>query len=699
VDQENEVTALLARRVLGGFLGRSASTEEAFSSGSVSTQTIVGGLVAARAELGQALDGLTGPEGAVLADVLRERAPLALLGDCWLDTVSQPATQPAPIVNRLFLQHFANRGRGDHCNDQAYRRRRVLEEHGVVLPHIMATDFLERAGARPVTAWHGAFYLALSRLAASFLPELIGVHCAHHLLGVDDRMLGTVPAVADPDVIALLDEFLSVAADMSDGRVLTARLLDGLRVGIALEREHVGVLGQLAERIGTMSLDAQVAAIIARHAPYAGRQHRSVMVGGQLLTEALDPTNFDSMAFMRRLRSSRQVKPMRGGEARFLRAIKFGGPMFGIFNEAEAAVFRRWVAAVQAGEQPDPDSPADAVGQVEACAWQDAVLTRTPNDVMYAAIGPLDDRALLHRLINIERYPNTLPTARAYAENILAKAEVLFERGTAGTYTDATYFDYSSKALYDRVERIYWEKLVNPYEPLTAIPDVDEVVFGQKTYAMGSLIDGAWAHRIGNVGRCDRASDQMLLSIYADEMGRGELRKNHITLIYRALESMSIRLPHISDPAFSDQAELPDSLYGFSLYQLSLALFPDSLHEEILGYNLGIEMYGLGEQRLHEIQKLRHHGFDVCYEEAHLSIDNLSAGHARQSAEIIVNHLDAVQRVAGRAAVEEQWRRVWRGYASFAYFVEHRLVRSLGPTSTAPSKAATCYDDLGELTI
>nr|BFE74336.1 hypothetical protein GCM10020092_076370 [Actinoplanes digitatis] len=176
----------------------------------------------------------------------------------------------------------------------------------------------------------------------------------------------------------------------------------------------------------------------------------------------------------------------------------------------------------------------------------------------------------------------------------------------------------------------------------------------------------------------------MLASIYADEMGRGDVRKNHITLIVQVLKSMDIDVPHIRDDAFLDQGDLPDHLYGFSIHQLSLALFPDTFYPEILGYNLGIEMFGLGEMRLHEMQKLRHHGFDPVYEEAHLSIDNFSAGHARQSAEIIVGYLDEVARTVGADAVAPEWRRIWRGYASFAYFVEANLVRAMSaPAATA----------------
>jgi len=683
-DQESEQSAYVAHRVVTA----------AFRHGSpAAAADLTVWLAEHRTLLHREVDALTGHRedgvgGGVRLAVLRERAAIALIGDCWLDIVSQPATQPAPIVNLLFAQHWAHRGAGNPLADQTLRRRRAVENLGVALPHVAAPDFLERAGVHDLTAWHAAFSLGLARMPVSHLPELIGWHCARHLLGVDDRLFGTPSAVPDTVVETLLKESLVIGGDWA------RRVRTGLHLAVAMEHEHVALLGGLAEQLASMSPEAQVVRIVARHAPYAGRQHGTVRVGGQLLTEALDPENFDAVAFTRSLRDSRQLKPMRDGDTRFLRAIRFGGPMFGIFDEAEAEVFARWTAYVQAGGEPDPDPRPAPPAVTETARWADGVLVETTDVVLAHPPAAPGDREFLHRLVTIERYPNTLRPARALATRILDAAEVLFEHGAGGRYTDATWFDYSAEALVARVEDVYWRKLVEPYSPLTTIPSVDDVIFGQTTFALGSLIDGNWAHRIGGVGRTEERSDQMLLSIYADEMGRGDVRKNHITLMYRTLASMGIELLHIADPAFVEQAELPDSLYGFSLYQLSLALFPDTLHDEILGYNLGIEMFGLGEMRMHEMQKLRGHGFDPCYEEAHLSIDNVSAGHARQSAEIVVAHLDATGRLAGPGAVAAQWRRIWRGYASFGYFVEHQLVQSLAASPTAPQPAP-----ITELTI
>jgi hypothetical protein len=675
-DQESEAALLVARRVIDAFLRPHAATTAAPAGPppSATADNIAAQVDLARAGLVTAIEALSRAEPDVRDAVLRQRAPLGLLGGCWLDVLSQPATQPSVIVNRLFAQHFTLRGAGHPQRSLPHLRRRRLEEASVYLPEIGAADFLARADARPLTALHASFYLSLSRLPASFLPELMGVHYVFHALGVDDLLSGLEPMLAEPDLRDVLCAYLELA-----GPAERTRLGAGVRLALALETEHVAMLAELAAWRRGLSLESKVAAIIARHAPFAGRQHRTVLVGGRLLTDTFADPDLDLAAFLGEFRESGPLRASGDGPCRFVNAMKFGGPMFGIFSESEAAVFSAWVRDVQAGARPEIVLSANTTGDARAGERRAAIAAAAPADIVIAEIGAPGDRELFHRLVNIENYANTLPLAAERAERLFTAAEILFTCGAGGRYTDASYFDYSPQALYERAERVYWDKLVGPYQPLTQIPDRDEVVFLQTTYALGALIDAAWIHRVANLARFERRTDAALFSIYADEMGYGDLRKNHITLIHRALRSMDIALPHIRDAAFADQDDLPDELYGFSLHQLCMALFPDTYYNEILGYNLAIEMFGLGELRLHEIQKLRHYGFDDCYEQAHLTIDNISAGHSRQAADIIVAYLDEVRRALGDAAVPREWRRVWRGYASLAYFVEHALLKQVAP--------------------
>ncbi len=670
-DQESEPVLLVARRVIDAFLRSHAGAPAAGGLlDDASADDIAAYVAQARAGLAATIGLLSRIEPDTRDAVVRQRAPLGLLGGCWLDVVSQPATQPSVVVNLLYTQHFTQRGEGNPRRSLHYLRRRQMEGMGVYLPEIRAADFLARADARPLTALHGCFYLALSRMPANFLPELLGVHYVFHALGVDDLLSTMAPMLAEPTLRDVLMTYLELA-----GPAERRRLHAGIRLALALEREHVAMLAELATWYQGLSLESKVAAIVARHAPFAGCHHRSVRVGGQLLADTFTDPDLDLATFLREFRESRQLRRSPDGLSRFVKAMKFGGPMFGIFDEREAAVFQAWVESAQAGERPEIVISANTVGDSQAAVLMSAIADSAPADVVIADVGMPSARELFYRLVNIENYANTLPLAAERAEELFSEAEILFTHGAGGRYTDASYFDYSPEALYARAERVYWEKLLKPYRPLDEIPDRDEVVFLQTTYALGALVDAAWIHRVANLGRFERQCDGALFSIYADEMGHGDLRKNHITLIHRALQSMNVRLPHIREAAFMDQGDLPDELYGFSLHELCMALFPDAYFNEILGYNLAIEMFGLGEVRLHEIQKLRHYGFDDCYEQAHLTIDNISAGHSRQAADIIVSYLDDVRRVLGDAAVQREWRRVWRGYASLAYFVEHALLK------------------------
>lgn len=670
-DRESPASLVLARLVLEAFLpepGTDGGVEEALAEIETVRQRLQADAEALAAE----------PDAEVRAVVLSHRAPLALIHGSWLEVVSQPATQPAVIVNRLLGQHFQLQGQGNPQSQVGHVWRRILENEGVFLPETAAEDFLRRAGERDLTAAHGAFLLALSRLPATFLPEVVGVHVAMSLLGLDATLLRTSRPLEDQRVRDLLHEYGQLAQGQPEA---LARMRTAVRLVLRLEAEHLQFLMELAQRRREMTVDDRAYEVFARHAPYAGRQHGSVVIAGRKISEWLSEGDLDVAGFMSEFKTSRPVRRRKDGSSRFLGALRFGGPMFGIFDESESRVLSDWVEAAQT----DPEAPLrltpDTAGQATGQHWVQALRAVEAASVPDLRVSepdqPGDHRELLFRLVNVENFPHALELARAQAEVGFEQGQVLWRHGAGARYTDASWFEYSREALLQRVETIYWDKLVNPYRPLTELPGREEVLFYQRSVGLGGLIDGAWAHRIGQLGRYRDPADGMLYSIYADEMGRGEEQKNHVQLIVQVLASMGIHLPRLREAAFREQDELPDSSYGFTLHQLSMALLPDRYFNEILGYNLGIEMFGLGELRLHEMQRLRHHGFDVAYEEAHLSIDNFSAGHARQAAEIVIAHLDGVQRRSGETAVQEEWRRIWRGYSSFAYFVEHPFIAGL----------------------
>lgn len=642
-------------------------------------------LDAHRIAVAATLDGVAAQGTAAKRDLLRGRAALSLLGDCWLDTVSQPASQPGAVVNVLFSQRWSLLGEGCPARSSVARRRRSLEAEGIVLPPISEAGFFRAAAPDAMTSLQAAFLIALSRYPATYLPEVVGIHAACHALGIDDDLAGLTPIVTREAAWEALTPYLDALEDDPEAETLSLRLLNAMRVFVNLERRQVAMLAERAGQSTNHSLDLQVAEIVRRHAPFAGKQHKLVRIGGKPLSEIAIETDLDVATFLRDFKRSSFLRADAKGSCRFLDAIKFGGPMFGIFSEQEAAVLKSWFQSAawpvdEASPLPEPrDEPA-------AQSWLAHIRKHPPCDTVFEPAADLDDRTLFYRLVNIENFANTLPVALERVRAGLAQAETLFDAETPGRYTDARFFEYSPQAFAARIESIYWRKLVDPYAPLGEIPSRDEVVFGQKYYALGNLVDGAWAYRSRGTGQVERVADTGLFAIYADEMGLGDLEKNHITLIYRVLKSLGIDQPHIREEAFIDQDEIPDIFYTFPLNQLSFGLFPNRFYPEILGYNLGVEMFGLGEVRLHEIQKLKHWGFDPIYEAVHLSIDNLSAGHARQALTMIQAHLAETEQRHGAAACAVEWRRVWNGYASFAYFVEGGTLEA-SPSAMPPTDA------------
>ncbi|HEV7368384.1 iron-containing redox enzyme family protein [Arenibaculum sp.] len=677
VDQESEGVLLAAKRVLDTTLDTFGAMPPAAGEDglAVDRDRLAAWLEERRAVALRELDRAASHGEEASREVLRERAALSLVAGCWLDTVSQPATQPAAIVNLLFGQHWRLQGEGNPLRSAAAVRRRVLEERGIFLPPVGSASFARESGMGDATALHGAFLLSLSRYPATRLPELVGVHCVHHLFGIDDALAGTRPVVTPAEARATLDAYLDlVEADADTRRAAAAarRLLHAVTAMAAIEAAHARLLAETAERHTVRTVEARAAEILKRHAPFAGGQHGRVRVGGAPLADLLGDPGLDMGAFLRAFKRSWYLRAAPGGSCRFLDALKFGGPMFGIFTEEEARVLKEWAAApAPPSDEAEEADELVAPGEAAAAAWLDRIRHHPQRDVRFEEAAPLDDRTLFHRLVNVENFPHVLPLAREKASEALSRARA---SAAPGRFTDASFFAYAPEALEERIAAVYWDKLVSPYVPLDEIPARDEVVFGQKVFALGSLIDGSWAFRIGNVGRYDQPADGILFAIYADEMGLGDVRKNHITLIRRVLDSMGIALPHVRDAAFIDQDEIPDAFYAFPVHQLCLSLFPDGFYPEILGYNLGIEMFGLGELRLHEIQKLDRWGFDAIYERTHLSIDNLSVGHARRSADAIALHLDRVGQRFGAEAKRREWRRVWDGYAYFAHFAEGRNV-------------------------
>lgn len=575
----------------------------------------------------------------------------------WLDMVSQVATQPCPHANALLRQRMS-----------------LPQDSMAPLRPQEVPSALQSSEVWLV----GCFYLALGMYGATYFPEIVATEWAYRWIALQtgrendvDRADRQARHDRATEVFLAYDASLLALGQDTQGQqasAMRARMRHAARVIAALELRVAIHCAEAATRRSAAPVSARVAELIADVAPMTGKHHQKVKLGGQRLADRFADPTLDAAALVADLEHSPFVRMDATGKCPLLNGLKFGGSMFGVFSDEQHALLTQWIMQLGKGQEPiGHDSSGQAAMSLPSVS---APLTFAPRGLMACDAVPDDQRELFYQLVNIENHPHLLVHAARIVEQGLARARVRQEDPLPGKYTFSRYFDYSASGLTDRMEEIYRNLLVEPYTALREVPPREKVVFQQMTAMLGNLIDGAWLSGVQPNDPGLGGVRGRLHEIYADEMGRGEVAKNHIQLIYDVLESMDVSLPHVKSRDFIDQCELPDSVYPFAIHQLALSLFPRERLPEIVGYNLAIEMFGLGEFRMHEVQKLRHHGFDTCYEEVHLSIDNMATGHARSSLELTIDYLEAVRVQMGEASCQSTWRRVWDGYAYFAQFVE-----------------------------
>lgn len=110
-----------------------------------------------------------------------------------------------------------------------------------------------------------------------------------------------------------------------------------------------------------------------------------------------------------------------------MRALKFGGPMFGIFDAEESAVLDAWVREVQEGVPARAPVPGTPGADARAAARRADLTGAGAGDgaVFAEPQETYDDRTFFHRLVHAESFPSIRRAAAARAEQGLLDGELL----------------------------------------------------------------------------------------------------------------------------------------------------------------------------------------------------------------------------------------------------------------------------------
>lgn len=272
----------------------------------------------------------------------------------------------------------------------------------------------------------------------------------------------------------------------------------------------------------------------------------------------------------------------------------------------------------------------------------------------------LSTRELYYYLINADLFPDVLATAQNKAGKWL-KLSTLFN--------PLPFKHYSHQQFDAYIENIYQTE-AGAYQPLQGKPKISKAayIWGIEQIAPMILIDGVWLQNSLSLHNASSEISEILFSIYCDEIGNGQLQKNHCYIFQLLLDSLSISVPPVHSAEFIKHPEFIDSAFDLPVYMLALSCFSTKFLPELLGLNMAIELSGLGKDYMRLVEEWDYWGIDSTIADIHISIDNYATGHTLLAKKAIQLYMDDILNHTGDAKIlDRHWRRIYTGYASLRF--------------------------------
>jgi L-Lysine epsilon oxidase N-terminal/L-lysine epsilon oxidase C-terminal domain/Iron-containing redox enzyme len=278
----------------------------------------------------------------------------------------------------------------------------------------------------------------------------------------------------------------------------------------------------------------------------------------------------------------------------------------------------------------------------------------------------LDERDLFFKLMNVTDHPDVLPDARAYVKAWLNWAEK-FSNSPDTAPADQIYFEYTDQAFQDRLDVIYQELVdaaadSDPGAPGQILQCYADMVTRIVQLAPFNLVDGSWLHNIGRVGPIDEVS-ALLFSIWMDEMGDGDVARNHCNIYQDLCHSVGFYPPPINTREFAFDPRFLDSAFTVAAFELAISQFTEDYYPEIIGMTLQLEWEVLDLKPTRD--QIVYFGIDPHFYVLHIGIDNAVNGHGQRAASAVRLYLQNIRLLSGEAAVQAAWRRIWNGFVAF----------------------------------
>ena len=281
----------------------------------------------------------------------------------------------------------------------------------------------------------------------------------------------------------------------------------------------------------------------------------------------------------------------------------------------------------------------------------------------YAAT-PIDERKLFHQLMNLADNPGVLAEARAYVDFWLAWSERFSNENTSPT--DQMFFRYSQQAAKERLNFIYQE-LVDQANASSPSQDPNfttraDMITRITQLAPFNLTDGCWLRNIGETGPMDEVRS-LLYSILMDELGDGDISRNHCNIYLDLCHSVGYYPPALNSPEFAFDPNLLQSAFTVPAFELAISQFSQEYYPELLGMTVQLEWEVLDAKPTRDL--MDYFGINSHFYVMHIGIDNAVNGHGARAVDAIDEYLEGIRSTGGEHAVQAAWRRIWNGFVAF----------------------------------
>jgi len=400
--------------------------------------------------------------------------------------------------------------------------------------------------------------------------------------------------------------------------------------------------------------------ILMENASYAVMHHKNTKLGGRLISEWFSEANIDIDGFLHALIESPWINKACIDESTFFtNLLSPCGRMSGVFTDKDTTTIKRRISnIIEGNSNSNPATPHNLANDFQL--FQSSYLAKLEKHAIPSKYQPGNYRSSFHYMTNIAQHPVGASVSTQLIDSIFSKNPVAIH--SPSDLELSNMLVYSQFGFEKIIEKSYFESMATPEVSL------NELAIGREQlrvlhlyYAPFALIDGVWLKNVSQ-DRYKTALNSGLFNIFIDEFGGANFKNNHANVYRKLMIELGIDRDFTNLNGLMDCAELPDDTFKMPCFVTAISLNTQNYFPELLGLNLAIELAGLGRYNEEIIDLLEKHGINAMFWRLHVSADNFSSGHSRQSLQMVTDYMDEIENSYGSEAGKVIWLRVVRGY-------------------------------------